>query len=147
MAGVATGLRMGGFYAFRVAALLASGPAEPSGYTAPQLIQITGPGRVTLLEVDTVEAHSLHLSWRPPIRDPLGGTWHDDGGSPLIGYRVLVREVAEPHAAARLIASTREIQISLTDLPPQVPSLLSPVPSHPSQALCMPHAHLHSPAS
>ena len=126
--GVADGLSIGAYYAFRVAALLQSGAAEPSAYSAPQFIRVTGPGRPLLLEVDGVSAHALRLSWRPPEFNPQGGTWHGDGGAPLIGYRILMRHAAEPPGSERLVASTRDLQISLTELPPQVMTLMMILP-------------------
>ena len=65
-------------------------PGAHSAYSAPLLINISGPGAPSRLIVDAVGPHSLVLEWAAPPFAPSDGVWHSDGGLPLVGYRVLL---------------------------------------------------------
>jgi hypothetical protein len=90
-----------------------------SAYSLRVLIQTSGPGAPIKLDVDDVMPNSLRLSWDAPPFDPRSGVWHSDGGLPLIGYRILMRDGNTPAANATLVASTTETSYTLTSLPPQ----------------------------
>lgn len=90
-----------------------------SAYSRRTIIVVSGPGAPVNLTVDDVTPNTLKLRWRAPLFDQFAGLWHSDGGTALIGYRVLLRSADEAVADARVNASTRDLEVTLTDLPPQ----------------------------
>ena len=90
-----------------------------SAYSLRTRIELSGPGAPVELEVDDVTATSLRLSWRAPPFDHTTGIWHGDGGAPLLGYRILLRDGNQDFDQAVIVASTTETEYTLTKLRPQ----------------------------
>ena len=81
-----TGLATGASWVFRVRAVNAAGPGPWSAPSAPVVVPVptTVPGGPSAV-VGTAGESSVALSWSAPA---------DDGGSPILGYRVQVYEGA-----------------------------------------------------
>ncbi|XP_014665457.1 PREDICTED: twitchin-like isoform X3 [Priapulus caudatus] len=75
----ATGLTEGQTYEFRVMAVNAAGPGEPSQVSQPQVAKepISTPDPPGTVTVDDITRNSADLSWEKP---------KNDGGKPITGY-------------------------------------------------------------
>ena len=106
---VVTGLQPGKFYQFRVKAVNSEGESEPLATTEPILAKnpyesALAPGRPDIVDWD--EKH-VDLQWKPP---------KNDGGAPITGYIVEVKDNLSTHWEPVLETKTSKPEASVAGL-------------------------------
>ncbi|TPP56261.1 Twitchin [Fasciola gigantica] len=103
-----TNVDEGQTYEFRVCAVNAAGPGEPSKATAPHKVKdpTYPPAAPENLNVDIVNKNGVKLSWQKPRKD---------GGAPITGYIIEMKKtapVAAPSAATPALAPIEPARVA-----------------------------------